>query len=115
MKIETFWPVSAETARALVKYKFVPSATFVVSNPSDEVAMLVSAPVPPGESTRPYENEVAPVPPLPTPSVPVKRFVPIEVVATTCPDPFVERSELEIPASVSWPEELKLDVAVPPN
>ena len=42
-----------------------------VGRPSDDVAMLVSAPVPPGERRRPYEKEPAPVPPLPTPNVPV--------------------------------------------
>ena len=37
---------------------------------------------------------VIPVPPFDTPSVPVRRLVPMDVVAMTCPDAFVERSEL---------------------
>jgi hypothetical protein len=49
----------------------LPSATFVVRRPSDEVAILVRALVPPGESSNPYENVFAPVPPFPTASVPV--------------------------------------------
>jgi hypothetical protein len=44
----------------------VPSATFVVRRPRDEVAKFVSAPVPPFEPMRPYENVVAPVPPFAT-------------------------------------------------
>jgi hypothetical protein len=37
---------------------------------------------------------VEPVPPFPTPKVPVRRLVPIEVVATTAPEALVERREL---------------------
>ena len=48
----------------------VPSATFVVRRPRDEVAMFVRAPVPPLDETSPYANEVAPVPPPATVSVP---------------------------------------------
>ena len=40
---------------------------------------------------------VEPVPPFPTPRVPVRRLVPIDVVATTWPLALVERIALEIP------------------
>ena len=44
----------------------------------------------------PFKSPVSvvdPVPPLPTPSVPVSTFVPIDVVATTLPVVSVERSD----------------------
>ena len=47
-----------------------PSETFVVRRPKDEVAKVVRA-EPPFEPTRPYEKEVAPVPPRAIVSVPV--------------------------------------------
>ena len=71
----------------------VPSATLVVRRPKEEVAMVARALVP-LPRTRPYEKDDAPVPPLPTPSVPVRRFVPIEVVAMMEPFALVERMAL---------------------
>ena len=61
----------------------VPSDTSVVRRPSDEVATLVRAVVPPGERRRPYEKVAAPVPPLDTARVPVvsERAMPREDVA----------------------------------
>jgi hypothetical protein len=41
--------------------------------------------------------------------------LPIEVVATTWPLAFTPRTALPRLASVSWPEELKLEVAEPPK
>src|SRR5665213_2110710 len=58
---------------------------------------------------------VEPVPPFPTPRVPVRRLVPIDVVATTWPEALVESNELVMPARVSWPALLKDEVAVPPK
>ena len=50
-----------------------------VGRPSEEVAKVVSAPVPPFEPTRPYENEDAPVPPRSTASVPCQSGVKVWV------------------------------------
>ena len=41
---ETSWPTSADTALAFVKYKFDPSRTFDVSNPTIAVAVTVVIP-----------------------------------------------------------------------
>ena len=46
---------------------------------------------------------VDPVPPLPTPSVPVKRFVPMLVVATSLPVESVERSAFVRPVKYCEP------------
>lgn len=58
--------VMYESTRALVKYRFVPSATLVVRSPKVEVAKFVRAPVPPFDPRSPYEKVVAPVPPFET-------------------------------------------------
>ncbi len=56
-----------------------PSAMEVVRRPSEEVAKVVSAPVPPFEPTRPYEKDAAPVPPRSTASVPCQSGVKVWV------------------------------------
>ena len=56
-----------------------------------------------------------PVPPFPTPNVPVRSFVPIEAVAMTCPALSTARTDDARFASVSCPALLKLEVAVPPK
>ena len=49
--------------------------------------------VPPAEWSQPWPKEAAPVPPFDTPRVPVKRLVPILVVATTRPSALVASKE----------------------
>ena len=67
-------------------------SVFPENESGPETVAAVSEPVPLPVSRPP--SVVEPVPPFPTPKVPVRRLVPIEVVATTAPEALVERREL---------------------
>lgn len=68
---------------------FVPLHVLLSAKSVDDAAVIVC--VPPAVNAVPFRVR----------RVPVKRLVPIEVVATTVPDPFVERSAFVSPAKES--------------
>ena len=87
-----------------------------VCNPVQLLALVrlrESVAVPPRETGEPEM-----VRPPPFESV-IEEFwswlLPMVLVATTCPEPLTDKSELVSPVSVSWPALLNVDVAVPPK
>jgi len=76
-------------------------SVFPENESGPETVAAVSEPVPLPVSRPP--RVVEPVPPFPTPRVPVRRLVPMEVVATMAPEELVERRELGRPESVTVP------------
>ena len=101
--LEVVVPKPKEKSPApLYESGYVAESDEKVGSPNDDVATGVYAVPPALPMRRPLAvTDERPVPPFDTPSVPVRRLVPMDVVATTCPVLFVLRRPFVIPASVS--------------